>query len=173
VVVDVEVVTSDGINDHVQIIPGFVITTECGPESTTITAPSLNALTKEPNTLPVLSIEGQFASSNIDCPVTSHELVEGEDSFDLVDNGAGGFLLSMEEDDNEVKGVYSYTIRAFAEGGRFIDVKGTKSIATGCVTYLVETFEKEFIFHRPADGQSVENFPSASTDYVTKPAQIS
>jgi hypothetical protein len=91
----------------------------------------------------------------------------------LVDDGVDGFELFMEEDDNQVKGAYTYTIRAYGTGGRFADVTGTKSISTGCVVYLVDTFEKDFIFHRPAEGQAIKTFPSASTDYITKPARVS
>ena len=64
---------------------------------------------KVPNIEPLLNISGMFESSNPICPIISHQLLEGEDNYDLIDNVLD-FTLIMEEDDDEIEDVYPYTI---------------------------------------------------------------
>ena len=47
-----------------------MIETVCGPQSTVLTAPEMDSLSKAPNTLPLLTASGTFLSSNVLCPVT-------------------------------------------------------------------------------------------------------
>ena len=53
--VEIDVLTTDGINHVVYTVSGMTIDTICGPDSTTLTAPIMPFMTKAPNTLPVLS----------------------------------------------------------------------------------------------------------------------
>jgi hypothetical protein len=73
------ITTSDGTNDQVLTVPSVKIHTVCGPGSTKLTAPELHPQYKVPRTLPVLSIEGEFATSNPSCPVASYALTSGAD----------------------------------------------------------------------------------------------
>jgi hypothetical protein len=84
--VEIDVLTTDGTNDVVDTITGITIHTVCGEESTTLTAPVLDFLTKAPNTLPVLSITGDFETSNPTCPVESFAILTGAENFILTSN---------------------------------------------------------------------------------------
>jgi hypothetical protein len=54
--VDITVVTTDGYNTVTDTINSISIATQCGPDSTTLTSPMMNELSKSPETMPVLSI---------------------------------------------------------------------------------------------------------------------
>lgn len=98
--IEIDIMTTDTVNDYPLTLSGVVVSTVCGPESTTLTAPELDALFKVPNIEPLLSISGTFTTSNPTCPVISHDLLIGVDAYELTDEGAS-FTLTMEDDDDE------------------------------------------------------------------------
>lgn len=138
----IKITTSDGTNDQDLYVPSVKIHAVCGPGSTTLSAPVLHPLYKIPKTLPVLSIEGEFATSNPSCPVTDYDLTSGAGYFDLTRTGTS-FTVAMEQDDNDVIADYSYEILATAEGGATASIVGTKFIQTVCVSDLVSSFDKQ------------------------------
>jgi hypothetical protein len=74
---EIDIVTTDGTNDIAMTLSGLKIETVCGLGSTTLTAPNLIPQYQVPGILPVISIQGQFSSSNPTCPVLSHQLMQG------------------------------------------------------------------------------------------------
>jgi hypothetical protein len=58
----------------------------CGLLSTTLTAPEMLHLYQAPNLVPLLTIPGEFTTSNPNCPVIENRLLTSADEFDLVDN---------------------------------------------------------------------------------------
>ena len=70
--VEIDITSSDGVNDDVVTLTGLTVGTVCGPGSTTLTAPELQPLYKVPNIDPLLSISGAFTGTNPTCPVVSH-----------------------------------------------------------------------------------------------------
>lgn len=133
------ILTTDGTNDVELEIPGMKVSTVCGLSSTTITAPSLIPQYQVPGLTQVVSIEGEFISSNPTCPIVSHSLLQGSDDFDLTDNGAD-FVVEMQTDDNEVIDGYIYEVEATADGGLTASIQGTADINVVCVADLVTSF---------------------------------
>ena len=137
--VDIHVVTTDGYNSVTDTISGVEIDTQCGVASTTLTAPTMNALTKSPFTTPVLSITETVTSDNPTCPVESHTLTDGSSDFSLSENG-DTFTLAMTEDANKVETTYNYEITTTATGGAEAVFTGTMTIEKQCVATLEATF---------------------------------
>jgi hypothetical protein len=78
----------------------------------------------------LLSISGMFTSSNdFACPVVSHSLTVGTESFVLTDD-ASEFMLSMTEESNTIEKLHEYTIEAIADGGATATVSGYMNIET-------------------------------------------
>ena len=67
--VEIDIITTDGVNEYLQTIVGVSIDIVCGPESTKLIAPVMSPLSKAPNTQPYLVASGTFESSNPLCPV--------------------------------------------------------------------------------------------------------
>ena len=80
-------------------------------------------LTKAPNTLPTLSIDGQFSNSNPTCNHESFVLEIGSESFEMTSDGEI-FTLTMTEEANVLEIDFSYTVRAIAEGSAEATVSG-------------------------------------------------
>lgn len=72
--VEIDVLTTDGLNDDLQTVSGVVINTVCGPESTTLTPPALLELRKASVVTDELSFSDEFDTSNPLCPITAYEL---------------------------------------------------------------------------------------------------
>jgi hypothetical protein len=96
--------------------------------------------------MPVLSIDGEFSSSNLNCPIAEYSLLDGQDHFELSQLGQS-FTVAMTDD--SVEDTYEYTVKALAEGGATSTVTGSKDIKTVCMADLVSSFEKEFAFYLP------------------------
>jgi hypothetical protein len=79
----------------------------------------------------------------------------------------------MEADDNDVSAEYAYEVLATAEGGATASIEGYKFIETVCVSDLVSSFSKSFSFDLPTAGVTLEQFPSAATEYATAPPSSS
>jgi hypothetical protein len=121
--------------------------------------------------LDLLSISGMFISSNaFACPVVSHSITVGSESFILTDN-VSDFMLTMTEEANAVEQLHEYTIEAVAAGGATATVSGYINIETKCLAQTVEGFDKSFTFDLPASGIIPVSFPYASIDYITKPQE--
>lgn len=169
----ITIVTTDGVNPTTQTLEGVSIVTECGEGSTTIEAPDLLPLYQVPNHS-VLSIDGTFGSNNPECPIQTHNLLEGEDYYDLTETGAEpdlGFTVTMEEDDNQVEDTYTYVVEAIAEGGNAMQITGTKEILSVCVADAITSWNKTIEIVLPdvdseEDG-AIVTFPSSGNDYVT------
>jgi hypothetical protein len=79
----------------------------------------------------------------------------------------------MEADDNDVSAEYAYEVLATAEGGATASIEGYKFIETVCVSDLVSSFTKSISFDLPSGGVTLEQFPSAATEYATAPPSSS
>jgi hypothetical protein len=86
--VDIIIDTTGGIADEQITVEDVVISIVCGPESTTLTPPSLLIKSKASfQTGYDLFVTGEFETSNALCPVISHEITEGGSPYTLTDNG--------------------------------------------------------------------------------------
>ena len=88
------ITTTDSVNHDVKTIEGITIDTRCGLTSTILIPPVLEPLYRIPNLSPLLSLTGEFESTNQLCPIVDYALVGGEDHFDLVQEGTS-FTLTM------------------------------------------------------------------------------
>jgi hypothetical protein len=83
--VEIDIVTTDGINEDALTVSGVTIEIVCGPESTILTAPDLESLIGASVSTDPLIIEGSsFTLSNELCPVVSYEL-NSESDFILTE----------------------------------------------------------------------------------------
>jgi hypothetical protein len=81
-------------------------------------------MSQAPNMPNLLSISGKFSSSNaLACPVISHSITVGSESFVLTDD-ASEFVLTMNEKSNAKEKLHEYTIEAMADGGASATVSG-------------------------------------------------
>jgi hypothetical protein len=81
----------------------------------------------------LLSISGTFTSSNaLACPVVSHSIKVGSESYVLTDDESE-FILTMTEDANAIEQLHEYTIEAIAAGGASAAVSGGVNIETKCL----------------------------------------
>lgn len=116
--VTVTVTTTDGYNSFTTTLSeDLTIDTSCGPDSTTLTAPSLGTLSKAPNTTPVLSSELDFTTSNPTCAVTTYTLLEGDSHYILSGND-----LIMKSEANQFEDDYSFIVEAEADGGATVQL---------------------------------------------------
>jgi hypothetical protein len=120
--VDIDITTTDGVNDVNYVVPQVTVIAECGPDSTTITPPILASLDKAPRTLPTLSQDGTFTVSNPTCPVETLTITNGADDYTRVgtykSDGAADFTVTMTEEAASIVNPYPFTITAEAEGGK-------------------------------------------------------
>lgn len=165
--IDIFIKVTDGTNDWFLSVPSVVINTVCGPYSTVLTAPTLEAAEKIPNSPPI-DYTGAFESSNENCPVVSHGLPVGSADFTLTDNG-DEFEIIMEDASNSVEDTYTFVITAHADGGAEGSIEMETTISRVCFQGLVSSFSKSFEFDIPESGEETVNFPSASTAYVSQP----
>lgn len=73
----------------------------------------------------------------------------------------------MEEAASKVSDEYSYTIEATAEGGATETFTSTMTIGEACSGTVDSAFELSYSYDIPSSGSQTENFPSASTDYIS------
>jgi hypothetical protein len=86
-----------------------------------------------PNMPDLLSITGMFVSSNaLACPVVSHTLTVGSESFVLTEHDTQ-FTLTMTEEANAIERLHEYTIEAVTAGGATASVSGYMNIEKVCV----------------------------------------
>jgi Cu-Zn family superoxide dismutase len=79
------------------------------------------------------------------------------------------FEVQMKEEANVVEKTYNYTIEATAEGGATETTSGSMDIAKVCLADLVSDFETSYTYFVPELNSVFEQFPSASTDYISEP----
>ena len=125
--------TTDGVNEVLQTVTGITIDTVCGASSTVISEPELAFLSKAPNTLPPLNINGKFESSNSNCPITEIIMVSGQKNFELTVTDETEFSLAMSEAANKVETDFTYSIRATALGQATTTVNGEMQITKTCL----------------------------------------
>lgn len=165
--VDITVVTTDGYNSVTDTITSVEITTQCGQASTSLTSPIMNALTKSPKTMPVLSISGTVTSDNPTCPVTSHTLTQGSSNFYLTETGEV-FTVAMTEDANRDEAAYPYEVTTTALGSAQTTTSSTMTIEKVCVADL-EEFSGDRTVAIPETGHQTETLDFVATDYVSAP----
>jgi hypothetical protein len=143
--VEIDILTTDGTNDIELTVPGITIQIICGPESTTLTPPTLDALIKasvETNELTI--VDAEFATSNSLCPVASYELTSAaaanndfiEQPFFMTPS-LPTFTVSLDPAKLTLEDVYSYTVTATAEGGSSATVSQSMEVYDACVNTLV------------------------------------
>jgi hypothetical protein len=99
--IEIDIMTTDGVNEVPLTVDGVVISTVCGPLSTTLTLPVMEPLYKVPNIEPLLSLSGTFTTSNPTCPVIDHSILIGGENYDLTDtfdpitDEINGFTITM------------------------------------------------------------------------------
>lgn len=75
----------------------------------------------------------------------------------------------MKEEANVVEKTYDYTIEATAEGGASETASGSMDIAKVCLADLASDFETSYTYFVPEFDSVFEQFPSASTNYISEP----
>ena len=78
-----------------------------------------------------------------------------------------GFTIDLEEAASRVSDEYEYTVEATAEGGATETFTSTMTIGEACSGTVDSTFDLEYSYDIPSSGSNTENFPSASTDYIS------
>jgi hypothetical protein len=101
-----------------------VLTFECGPQSTTVTAPTLDTVVSAAEDFTSFSYSESstldrtygFQVSNPNCPVTGVVLDSGSEYFTLTYQTGGSYKVSLKATQSRKIGSYTYTATATAEG---------------------------------------------------------
>jgi hypothetical protein len=139
--IDIDITTTDSVNDVYHVVHEVTVIAECGPDSTTITAPYLMDLDKAPRTLPTLTQEGTFTVSNPTCAVASLAITTGDDYYTregtFNSDGSSDFIVKMNEEAASIVNTYAFAITAVADGGETATSYGYMEIATPIGSTLV------------------------------------
>lgn len=99
--IDIDVKTTDGVNDVHQVVTEVSVSSVCGFDSTTVTGTSLPTVEKAPRTVPTLTAEAQFSSSNPTCPIETVTVHSAHDSFTVAMTadayGGADYAVTMTE----------------------------------------------------------------------------
>lgn len=75
----------------------------------------------------------------------------------------------MTESANAVEQSYPYVVLATAEGDAIAETSGVMIIVKACVAELNPSFALDYTFEIPETDSEVVTFPSASTDFISRP----
>jgi hypothetical protein len=99
--IDIDVKTTDGVNDVHQVVTEVSVGSVCGIGSTTVTGMSPPTVEKAPRTVPTLTAEASFSSSNPSCPIESVSVHSAHDSFTVAmtsdSYGGADYTVTMTE----------------------------------------------------------------------------
>jgi hypothetical protein len=167
----VTVTTSDGTNPTTEKFV-LAITTVCGPDSTVITPPTLDALEKASvtaeNSLRIT--DAQFEVSNGLCPITSYTVTPNDGTFDLTAN-VPTFTIALSDAKSSIEGEYPYTIGAAAQGGATAEASSTMTVFNACKGEVIPGFEDSFTVALPplSAGSSTATIISSGAAYAPVP----
>jgi hypothetical protein len=133
--ISIQVTNEGGNAPNVDPIDGVVINVVCGSDSTSLTAPTMETLTKGNIHSDVLTASGAFASANLLCPVNAYTITAGNTLFDFTDNlqtGGATFDVTLNSDTSPVVGTHDYTVTATADGGKELTVDGNMIVNKIC-----------------------------------------
>lgn len=151
-----------------------MLTFECGPQSTTVTAPILDTVVSAAEDFTSVSYSESstldrtygFQVSNPNCPVTGVVLDSGSNYFTLTYQTGGSYTVSLSETASRKVGSYSYTATAEAEGGASETVSQTFTVTRRCQSAEKSTLITDTATSESAGRTHLLYIPATSTENV-------
>lgn len=150
-----------------QIVDGIVITTKCGPLSTTVTPIELQTQDSFADLSTEMVFSGEFKTSNPNCPI-SYELTGSQFEF----TEGPPFLIKLKQAFRNKPDSYSYTLKATPKGGKPVDKQGQMIVSEGCQSSVLQSFKKTpFTQFVKSSGSEDVVLINSGADYTIAPSK--